>query len=103
VTLLQVTLLQVTLLQVTLLQVTLLQVTILQGTILQGTILQVTLLQLQAFLQKHSGVTDPIAIQFSKTLKSQIEKRFPNYGTDIKEFAIGNFFNPFYKGCFLRR
>jgi hypothetical protein len=60
-------------------------------------------LHLQAVLQKQPSLTNPIAIQFSKNLKTQIEKRFPNFGSDIKEFAIGNFLNPYYKGCFIRR
>ena len=58
---------------------------------------------LQAILQKQKGLTQEMAQNFCRFLRVEVENRFPNLGTQITPFAVANFLNPYYKGCFLRR
>ena len=59
--------------------------------------------ELEDFIEdKTNRKTDIKAVEFAEVLREELEKRFPEYGTNNLLNAIGNYLNPSLKGIHLK-
>ena len=60
---------------------------------------------MEEFLTEFIGnrANDKFGITFAKELKKNLEKRFPNHGTNVFEIRAANFLDPHFKGIHLRK